>query len=323
MRRARNTAILTAAAALPIAAHMVSMSTGEAVVEGRQLRFEIRMPMYEVAHVKDPERNILGAMTFRSGGAAAVSLDRKCREDTAQGEMVCEARYEFPAPVETLEVRSALHEITVPNHVHMIRASKGEARDQAVLDLSFPSADLRFQPPTAFELAARPAVAGAFRAVGGAAQWLFLVALVLAARTRRELALLAAMFVAGETAAALLQPLTGWWPAPRFVEAACALSVAYLAVEILWLPKAGQRWAVVAVLGAFHGLYFALFISESRYSPGWVMAGAIAAEVILIAGLGFALSRINRALENWQPVRSAAVALMAAGLGWFFLRLRG
>jgi hypothetical protein len=323
MRIARTAAVLAAAAALPLAAHMVSMSTGEAVIDGRLLRFEIRMPMYEVAHVKDPERNILGAMTFRSAGATPVSLDRKCREDSAQAEMVCEARYEFPSPIETLEVRSALHEITVPNHVHMIRAIKGDARDQAVLDLSFPRTELRFRPPTAFELAARPAVAGVFRAAGGAAQWLFLLALVLAARSRRELALLAAMFLAGETAAAVLQPLTGWWPAPRFVEAACALTIAYLAVEILWLPKAGQRWAVVAVLGAFHGLYFALFISESQYPAGWVMAGAISAEALLIAALGLLLSRINRALENWQPVRAAAVALMAAGLGWFFLRLRG
>src|ERR1035438_8268711 len=65
-----------------------------------------------------------------------------------------------------------------------------------------------------------------------------------------------------------------WQPAPRFVEAATALAVAYLAVEILLLPQAGARWLVAGVLGALHGLYFHLFVQTTGYSPALVLAGA-------------------------------------------------
>ena len=132
---------------------------------------------------------------------------------------------------------------------------------------------------------------GAMRALGGLAQWLFIAALVLAARTRRELIQLAAMFFVGELAAALIVPSTAWQPAPAFVEAAAALTVAYLAVEILAFPDAGQRWLVVLVLGAFHGLYFAMFSTASTFHPGWVMLGAIVAEAIQIAALGWVFSK--------------------------------
>jgi hypothetical protein len=281
------------------------------------------MPLYEVSHVKDPARDLIRAVTVRANAETGRVAESRCQPDAAEGAMVCRIGYEFGSAVETVEVRSALHEVTAPNHVHLLRAARGQARDQAVLDVSFPRAELRFHPPTAIEEAFQQAAAGAMRVAGGPAQWLFAVALVIAARSRRELAVLTAMFVAGEALACLLQPVTGWWPAPRFVEAACALTIAYLAVESLWLPHAGQRWAVVGVLGIFHGLYFALFVSQSRYGAGWVLTGAVVVEVTLIAVLGWALSRLGRMVAEWQPARAASALLMAVGLGWFFLRLRG
>jgi hypothetical protein len=35
---------------------MVSMSTGDLKVEGNHASYELRMPMYEIAHVRKPER---------------------------------------------------------------------------------------------------------------------------------------------------------------------------------------------------------------------------------------------------------------------------
>ena len=40
-------------AALPLAAHVVSNSTGDAQINGPELRYELRMPLYEVP---DPDR---------------------------------------------------------------------------------------------------------------------------------------------------------------------------------------------------------------------------------------------------------------------------
>jgi hydrogenase/urease accessory protein HupE len=309
--------------AAPMAAHMVSISTGEIRLEGDRATYEIRMPLFEIQHMADPAKALLDGVAFRAGNVEATRLEGSCRKVADENAMVCRSVYRFPVAVETLEAVSKLHQATVPQHVHLLRAVRGDFTDQAVMDLSFPRAQLRFVPPTPFENAVRQLVSGAVRAGGGAAQWLFLVALALAARSRRELVALAAMFVLGEAMACFGLPLTSWQPAPRFVEAAAALTIAYLAVEILLLADAGQRWLVVGVLGLFHGLYFALFIQSGGMATGWVLGGVVAAEAVLLAGIAWGLSRLGRVLERWRPVRAAAVALLAIGLGWFFLRLYG
>jgi hypothetical protein len=210
----------------------------------------------------------------------------------------------------------------VPNHVHLLRATLGEKRDEAVFDLGFTRATLRFRPPTAAEIAITQAGAGFVRALGGTVQVLFLAALVLAARSRRELLAIAAMFLAGQAASVLAMAHVAWQPAPRFVEAATALAVAYLAVEILLLPQAGARWLVVGVLGALHGLYFHLFVQTTGYSAALVLLGATLAEAAAIAVLALVLSRVGRMAKAFRPVQVAASALLVFGMVWFLLRLR-
>jgi hypothetical protein len=118
-------------------------------------------------------------------------------------------------------------------------------------------------------------------------------------------------------------PLTGWQPASRFVEAAAALTIAYLAVEILMLPQAGSRWLVAGVLGMFHGLYFELFLRNTGYSAGWVLTGAGLTELAVIALLGLIFSRIGRIAAALKPLQVSASLLLAFGMVWFYLRLRG
>jgi hypothetical protein len=113
-------------------------------------------------------------------------------------------------------------------------------------------------------------------------------------------------------------PHTNWVPTPRFVEAAAALTVAYLAVEALLLPQAGSRWLVAGVLGIFHGLYFCLFLQNTGYGPGLVLAGAAAAEIVVLGVLSLLLLRAGRLVH-----RVGEAALLAGGLFWFVLRLNG
>jgi hypothetical protein len=303
--------------AVPGYGHMMSMSSGDVLVEGERLRYELRMPIYEIQHIKDPDRDLFEHITF--GGARLVK--KSCAED--EGSYRCHAEYAVTGPVDTLEVVCTFYRITVPNHVHLLRAQKGEKRDQAIFDFSFTGATLRFRPPTAFETFVTQAGGGAVRAFGGWAQALFLAALALAARSRRELAALALMFFAGQALSAVIAPLAGFEAAPRFVEAAAALTVAYLAVEVLLLPDAGWRWAIAGVLGAFHGLYFELFVRTTEYSTAYVLLGATLAESVLLAAFAFVFSRIGRVAAALKPVQVAASVLLVVGLGWFFWRVLG
>jgi hypothetical protein len=303
-------------------AHVISMSSGDLTIRGTLAHYEFRLPLYEVPQVPDPAQSLFAHIVFSSRGRQAQVLNQSCRSDAPHGSYVCAADYQFAAPVDTLDVACTFHAVTVPNHVHLLRVANGAKHDQALFDISFPRATLRFRPPTALETAIAQSGGGALRALGGAAQILFLAALVLAARSRRELILLTSMFLAGQIAAALVVPRTAWQPPARFVEAAAGLTIAYLAVEILVLPKAGMRWLIVAVLGAFHGLYFELFLRTTAYRALYVLSGAVFTEVAAIAILALLFSYLAKLLAAFKPVPVCASALLINGLAWFFMRLR-
>jgi len=304
----------------PLSAHMVSMSTGDLKVDGAHATYELRMPMYEVAHVREPEHTLLDRVRFQSGGVWAKVSGQACRQE--QDTYVCTAEYRFPAPIETLLAECTLASVTVPNHVHLLRAYRGDKSDQAVFDLSYTQAEIRFRPPTAFETATREISGGFMRAAGGLAPLLFLVSLVLAARSRRELVALTASFLAAEALACVIAPRLALTWSPRFIEAAAALTIAYLAFEIILLSQSGMRWLVVAVLGLFHGTYFAAFLTESGYRVATFLTGVVWCELLLIALFAFLLERLVRLSFLRRAVPVAASLLLAVGVAWFFLRLR-
>jgi len=309
--------------AVPAFAHVMSMSTGDLKIEDRRAHYDLRMPLYEMTHVAGAEQGLLDHIRFSSAGGAAALIQKSCAADQAQAMFVCSADYEFPQPVDKLEVACTFHAVTVPNHVHLLRAVMGERRDQAIFDLSFSTAVLRFRPPTPAEIAVTESGAGAMRAAGSVMPVLFLASLVLAARSRRELVAIAGTFMVGQIASVLIVSRTTWQPAPRFVEAATALTLAYLAVEILLLPAARGRWAVAGLLGAFHGLYFLLFIQSTGYAAGFVLLGAVTTQLVLVTVFGVVLSRAARVTAALRPAQVSASALLVAGMVWFFLRLRG
>ena len=320
MNRGGRFSLLLVAGAIPLAAHMVSLSTGELKVDGNRAHYELRMPMYEVGHVRKPEHTLLEHIRFKSGGAWGTASDQACSDQ--QGTYVCTADYQFPAPVEQLEIECTYASVTVPNHVHLLRAYRGDKSDQAVFDVSFSTAEIRFRPPTAAETAFKELVAGFMRAAGGLAPLLFLASLVLAARSRTELLKLTAAFLAAESVACVLAPRLTFPLSPRFIEAAAALTIAYLAFEIILLPNSGLRWLVVGVLGMFHGAYFSIFLAESGYHAATFLCGVAAAELLLIAVFAFVVGRLIGLARIPRAVPIAAWLLLAIGVVWFFVRLR-
>jgi hypothetical protein len=305
--------------AAPASAHVVSMSSADLIIQDTHARYELRMPLYEIAHVPHPETALLEHVRF-SGAKLVTSA---CRAEPEHDAYICDAEYRFATPPARLEAECTLASITVPTHVHLLRAEMDGKRDQGMFDRNFTRATLRFRPPGAAEAAMTEATGGFQRALGGPVQILFLAALALAARSRGELLRVAAMFLVGQAASVLIVPHTTWQPAPRFVEAAAALAVAYLAVEILLLPQAGARWLVAGVLGFFHGLFFYLFLQAAGYRPGFVLAGAFAAEISVIGILAVVFARVLRWSRAARAVQVSASALLVFGMVWFVLRLRG
>jgi len=308
------------------AAHAISMSSGFATVNGNRVEYVLRMPAYEVPSGTDPTRALFDHIEFSSGFETARRLDGECHLDAGAATWICAANYEFSGPVQKLGVDCRFYEATVPNHIHMLHAERAGKSDQAILDSTFPSASLAFRPPTAVELATDQSVSGIRRVWTNLAQVLLLIALALAARSYGEFALLITVFLAGECGGTFALLRTAWQPSLRFAEAAAALALAYLALEIVAFPKSGGRWLLALVFGAFQGMFFSLFIAQSGFESGSVLAGA-ALGACAIAGVcalgGLAAMRavgsesVRRILRN-----IGSYALLATGLVWFTLRLR-
>ena len=303
------------------------MSTGFATVTGNRVEYLVRMPEYEMTQVKDPEHALFRHLRFTSGFETGRIAGQECHHDPATSNFICAANYQFTQPVDRLGVECSFYEITVPNHIHMLHAERAGKSDRAILDSSFPSATLGFRPPTPAEQAAEQSVAGAMRVWTNSVQLLLLVALALAARTRPELLWIGLAFTAGECAGTAAILRSGWRPSFRFAEAAAALALTYLALEIIAFPRSTGRWLLALVFGGFSALYFAVFIADSGYLAPWVLAGAAFAGLSVLAAaslLGFGFSKLP-----WPAsLRTALGKIPAAGLFltgavWFVPRLRG
>lgn len=303
-------------------AHIMSMSSGELRVEGTHATYELRMPLYEIVHLEKPEPTLLQSFRVFSGGEEIKLKQGACRADSDEGIYRCEASYEFPAPPDQLSVECTFAAVTVPNHVHVLRAIRGEVTEQAVFDFSTSSADIRFTPPTWSELATSQMWSGVVRVLIGPFQVLFLLALVLAGRQRRELVWLGISFAVAEALTAAVLAGISWGPPARFVEAAAALTVAYLAIEILVLPDAGYRWMIAAAMGVFHGFYFGSFLKQSEMDSLYVLGGVLLANALLLITFAYLLARLREGAAWLRPVKSGAVVLFVIGLFWFVMRVR-
>ncbi len=285
-------------------AHVVSISTGELQMDGPTAVFELRIPMYEVAQMVHPETALLGQFRFGDGHLTRSS----CHQD--EGSYVCRGEYEFPGlHADSLAVECTLYRVTVPNHIHILTASQGSNTDQEVFDQRFRAGEVRFHAPSPTQRIARDAAQGAARMVQSGASLLFLAALALAARSRKEALLLGALFLLAEGAARPLGPSLPLALSARSLEAVLALTVAYLAVEILLLPEGRSRWAVVAILGLCHG-----------FSLAGLPAGYLLGTFSIQAGLLAVLTMLALKMPSaWK--RPAAALLLAAGLTWFATRV--
>lgn len=300
----RRAAWLLACLALPAFAHTISMSHGLLRVEGDIATFQVRMPSYEMVHIAKPEQTLLSAIQFSSDGKAARILQRSCHEDTNIDAFICDVVYQFPGPPQSIHVACTLARATVPNHIHLLRAIRGTNSDQLIFDRSTEAGDLRFRPPTAFESAVRNTAAGAIRAVSSVYAILFLAVLAAAGRSWREFAAILTAFAGGEALSCSVLPFVRFDPSPRFIEIATMLAIAYLLLEILFLPRGSARWVVCGILGVLHGMYFYLLVRNGELNPVWVLVGAFLAQSAIAIPLFFALQRVIRI---WSQRRRTTV----------------
>jgi hypothetical protein len=195
--------------------------------------------------------------------------------------------------------------VTVPNHIHMLYAAQGENGDQKVFDQNTAEAEMRFHPPSLWESITRDGTAGALRLVQSVGALLFLAVMALCARNWRDAVIMGSAFLAAEW---LVRPLSPYIPiglSREFLEALLALTAAYLAGEILFLPDSNARRLVAPTFGLIHGLPFAPF-------PPLYLAGAQCVQVVAYSAFAIGALRMS---ASWR--KPAAITLLLAAGAWF------
>ena len=176
------------------------------------------------------------------------------------------------------------------------------------------AASLESSTTTAAEQVADSAAAGVQWLLTTPVMLLLLVSIVVASRTAKEFTVFAVCFFLGQLVPLLNLTIAGKFN-PKFLELASALAVAYLAVEILFLPKAGTRWLVVAIVGLFPGLALAAMVQQTELSAAGVWLGAMLTEAALAALGGFVWLRTS---HKWE--RPMGWLLLLLGAAWFAFR---
>jgi hypothetical protein len=78
--------VLLALFLAPVAfAHLMSMSNGELKVDGLQVTYELRMPLYEAAHLADPDASVLKSFRVFSDGLDLHRTQGACAANTDEG----------------------------------------------------------------------------------------------------------------------------------------------------------------------------------------------------------------------------------------------
>ena len=166
----------------------------------------------------------------------------------------------------------------------------------------------------------------------------FLAALLLATRSARGLLGVITAFTVALSVTLALSTLGYVHLGPRadLVEAAIALSVAYVAAETLLFPRTVRsRWPEAFLFGLVHGLGFAGFVQESlvreearalalvAFNVG-VELGQVAVVLALLLLLRAVPDARRAEREFLAPEglrRGGSAVIVVLGLAWFFARL--
>ncbi len=279
--------------AVPLFAHMVSLSSGQMDINGTEAQLVLRVPAYELAAGEQSLDN-----AYQIQGATLGS--RACVPDGQ--ELVC--TYKFTAVPASPRIICRLAQALVANHVHVLTARRNGEIARQVFSGSVFDADLRFggeQDPIP------AALDGVGQAFSGWARLLLLFTIGFAARSRREAVAFAAALAISQSASLFFA-----LPAsPRFVEAAAAIGVGYLAFEVLMLPEASHRWFAVAGVGVLLGLGVPSGGSLIFYSAFVLSAVATVTAVGLWA------------LARRPTARPLSAGLLLLAVVWFCLQIFG
>jgi len=290
------------------------------------------------ANLELAARSALAELDVRQG-QRTCTLGPSHTTTAADGGLELRAHFDCPDRALGVEISLTLLDRLTTGHRHAAHTSAVDSAQTAAI---YFGEQRHFSlPPSAAERAEPRAHAprglGAFVRLGfehilsGADHVAFLLALVLSAERVSSLIRAISAFTVAHSLTLGLVVLKVCAPPVSLVEAAIALSVAYVGVENLLGVDASKRWRLAFAFGLAHGFGFAGALSEASFPASELVGtlllfnvGVELGQLALLAGIVPLLYLLRRSPRFCaQFLRASSAAVVGSGLFWFATRCFG
>ncbi|HEX7072343.1 MAG TPA: HupE/UreJ family protein [Rhodothermales bacterium] len=157
---------------------------------------------------------------------------------------------------------------------------------------------------------------------------MFLLGLLLVGRGLRDLFTIVTAFTVAHSVTLALAALGIVHPTIWVVEAAIALSIAYVGLENLVVRTFRHRWLIAGAFGLVHGFGFAAVLQEIRPSGSISLlalftfnAGVEIGQLAIVAFAWPFLAAVRASRYREIVVRAASLLIVACGVFWFVERV--
>jgi hydrogenase/urease accessory protein HupE len=341
--------VLTLGAWLPAAAHPLSVSYSRFAVSNRQVDAVVRVPMDDMDLLFRLDADLSGTVDAAEVERAHDTLAKYLAEHvalTVNGARLSPtpgtigiwkdddqvpyvemtARYEASVVIHELDAR-----VDVLAHLY------ADHRNLAEFVFDGSSEQFVFQHGNSHLVRPNPshwATAWSFLLLGlehiilGYDHVLFLFGLLLVGRDFRSLVAIVTSFTAAHSLTLSLATLGVIEPAAWTIEAAIALSIAYVGLENLFATSLRHRWKLTFFFGLVHGFGFANILREMHLPRSGLLVslfsfnlGVELGQIAIVAAMWPALSALARSPRRLLVTRVASVVIVALGLYWFIERV--
>lgn len=272
--------LLTAATAL-VQAHDVSRSQSRLDVRGVEIQGSVTLdlvefPWIDVNHdavisydeLEPAIERIYAALTahFFVGGPEPPIRTRVTRYEILEDHLLrLDVHYTFERPPTRVKVTSTLHEITRPDHYHLISVRFGDDLQESVLGSGADSMVFdRTSDHPYVETVKKFVTLGIEHIVTGYDHLAFLVCLLIATTTFGSLVRVITSFTLAHSITLALATFQLVILPTRVTESFIALSIAYVAIENLLQFRAVERYRVTFLFGLVHGFGFSNVLREMQ-----------------------------------------------------------
>ncbi len=265
--------LLAAALLLAIPAAGVAHDPGLSSLEVRVTRSEIiatlALASADAGAIGAPESFVVDALEVRIDDRELRGTIDEVRNDGGQGLRVL-VRYPR-TPGSRLTITSNAPRLLARGHRELVSIANeaGSSLAERMIDASSSevAVDLHGVAPVD-RSALWFARLGVEHILGGYDHLLFLAALLLVVRERRELVTVVTAFTVAHSLT-LAAAAFGWIDVPpRIVEPLIAASIVYVGIENLWRREPGARWPLTFAFGLIHGFGFAGALREVGIGAG-------------------------------------------------------